>query len=76
MRRKAILILSAILSLSLTGCSGIRNRLGEQILQQSRVLEKDDYKKYEQYEESGNLDAEGYYTEKTDVYLGCKVYFL
>lgn len=66
MRRKAILILSAILSLSLTGCSGIRNRLGEQILQQSGVLEKDDYKKYEQYEESGNLDAEGYYTEKTD----------
>ena len=66
MKRKTILILSAVLSLSLTGCSGIRNRLGEHMLQRSGVLDGKEYQDYEKYEEEGHLDDEGYFTEQTD----------
>lgn len=64
MKKKTILFLSTMLALSLTGCSGIKNLIKNQILQQSGVLEEDDYKKYEEYEAGGNLDDEGYYIEK------------
>ena len=64
MKKKTILFLSTMLALSLTGCSGIKNHIKNQILQQSGVLEEEDYKKYEEYEADGNLDDEGYYIEK------------
>ena len=65
MKKKTILFLSTMLALSLTGCSGIKNHIKNQMLQQSGVLEDKNYKKYEEYEENGNLDDEGYYVEKT-----------
>ena len=43
MKKKTILFLSTMLALSLTGCSGIKNHIKNQILQQSGVLEEEDY---------------------------------
>ena len=64
MKKKTIIFLSMLLALSLTGCSGIKNQIKNQMLQQSGVLEDKQYKEYEGYEESGNLDDEGYFIEK------------
>ena len=63
MKKKAILLLSTMLTLSLTGCSGIKSTLKNQLLQQSGILEDDEYKEYESYENGGNLNDEGYYVE-------------
>jgi len=66
MRKKTIFFLSAILALSLTGCSNIKDRIGDQMMKQSGVLADANYQKYKQYAEAGALDVDGYYIERVN----------
>lgn len=58
--------LATTLLFSLTGCSSVKEYLGNKMLQESGVLEDSNYTEYEKYKSAGLLDPNGYYTEKLD----------
>lgn len=64
--KKKLLILLALLAismLSLTGCSGVKDFIGEQMLRESGIKEDANYKEYERYSEDGLIDVNGYCAE-------------
>lgn len=59
--RKPILLLSAIMALSLTGCSGIKEYYVQQMMKESGVLSDSKYEDYQKYADTESLDEQGYY---------------
>lgn len=55
---RAVVLLSILCVLGLSGCDSVENF----ILKQSGILMEDDYQKYMELKNSGQLDEEGYYT--------------
>ena len=64
--KKAMLLLTALMAVSLTGCSSINDYLTNQMMQKSGIYDDDSYQEYEQYADAGLLDADGYYVETGD----------
>lgn len=64
MIKKTILFMSAVLALSLTGCSGIEDYYSQQMKNKSGILEDSYYKQYKEYADSGSLDGKGYYIDR------------
>ena len=67
--KKRILFLTMIIALSLTsltGCSYMKEYLGEKMLQKAEVADDVNYKNYKEYTLSGRLDEDGYYVEEND----------
>lgn len=60
-----IVLLSAMF-FSITGCSPVKEFLGNQMKQKSGVLEDEKYVEYEHYQEQGLLDDDGYYSDTLD----------
>ena len=58
--RVLVLLTMYILSMSISGCNGL-DVDDNRILQQSGVLEDENYKEYENYKNNGRLDEENYY---------------
>lgn len=64
MKRVFLLPLIVItVMVSLSGCAGVNERLEEQMIRKSGVLEDSSYIAYKTYESEGKLDEEGYYAE-------------
>lgn len=61
--KKVVILATVLATASLTGCSSVKNYYSEQIREKSGILEENSYQKYEEYADSGHLDADGYYTE-------------
>lgn len=63
--KKQLLLLTMVMALTLTGCAGVKDYLGDKMLQKSGVLDDANYHEYEQYAAAGQLDVDGYYIEET-----------
>lgn len=61
--KKAFVLLLAFTLLLLSGCSTIDSILEQPILENSGILEHEDYLKYQQYKNAGLLDEKGQYID-------------
>lgn len=59
--KKAVAAGSLAAVLLLSGCAAVDRQLGEIFLEESGIKEREEYIRYEQYQEAGNLDESGQY---------------
>lgn len=64
-RKLCLLAICSVILLSLAGCAGITERIEDQMVKKSGVLEDPSYQIYENYVDEEKLDDEGYYVETT-----------
>ena len=62
-KRVAIIVVTVSVVSIITGCSNVKEYLGEQMKQKSGILETPDYVVFKEYQERGLLDTEGYYSD-------------
>ena len=67
MKKRMLLVASIVpIMIVLSGCSPVKEYLGEKMKQRSEVRKNSDYTKYDEYLKNGNLDTNGYYVDESD----------
>ena len=67
MKKVVVLLLVLLMGVMFVGCSTIEATLSRKMMMKSGIYDDADYLAYQQYETSGQLDADGFYTEAVDV---------
>ena len=62
--KKRIMCLSLGLCLTLSGCTGIRGSIEQQMLNQAGIADDGNYQTYQAYNADGKLTQQGYYSEE------------
>ena len=74
MRKKSIVILMTIISGSLVGCSRMNSYIEERLIKESGILQDEQYIKYVEYRETGNIDSDGSYYEQMEQLVDGKIH--